>query len=47
VQKTHAHSVQGLCARLYAKLTAHTLGIYLNRLFDQPNCLQIKHWAFN
>lgn len=47
IQKNQAHTCQGLCARVYAKLTAHTLGIYLNRLISYPHCLQIKHWAFN
>ncbi len=47
IQKNQAHTCWGLCTRLYAKLTAHTLGIYLNRLTGYPHCLQIKHWAFN
>lgn len=47
LQKHHAHTFWGLCTRLYAKLTAHTLGIYLNRLTNQPHCLQIKRWALN
>lgn len=42
----HAHSFWGLCARLYTKLAAHTLSIYLNRLLGQANFLQIKHLAF-
>jgi transposase len=42
----HAHTFWGLCARLYTKLTAHTLCIYLNRLLGQPACLQIKALAF-
>ena len=42
----HAHTCWGLCARLYTKLTAHTLGVYLNRLLGQPACLQIKALAF-
>jgi hypothetical protein len=36
----------GLCTRLYAKLTAHTLCIYLNRLLGKPDFLQIKALAF-
>jgi hypothetical protein len=42
----HAHSFWGLCARLYTKLTAHTLSIYLNRLCGKANFLQIKQMAF-
>ncbi|MDF1515171.1 MAG: IS982 family transposase, partial [Anaerolineae bacterium] len=41
-----AHSFYGLCARLYTKLTAHTLGIYINRLLGNANVLQIKSLAF-
>lgn len=46
VETNHAHSVQGLCARLYTKLAAHTLCIYLNRLLGNPDFLQIKQLAF-
>ena len=42
----HAHPFWGLCARLYTKLAAHTLCIYLNRLSGVPDCLQIKALAF-
>lgn len=42
----HAHSFWGLCARLYTKLAAHTLSIYLNRLLGTVDFLQIKHLAF-
>lgn len=42
----HAHSFWGLCARLYTKLTAHTLCVVLNRLLGQEDHLQIKHLAF-
>ena len=42
----HAHTCWGLCARLYTKLAAHTLCIYLNRLLGAPDCLQIKALAF-
>ncbi len=42
----HAHTFLGLCARLYTKLTAHTLRIYLNRLLGTPDWLQIKALAF-
>lgn len=46
IETNHAHSFWGLCARLYTKLTAHTLCIYLNRLLGNPNWLQIKSLAF-
>ena len=46
IKKNHAHSFWGLCTRLYAKLTAHTLSIYLNQLFKKEPCLQIKQLAF-
>jgi IS5 family transposase len=46
IEKNHAHSFRGLCSRLYCKLTAHTLCIYLNRLFKKADFLQIKELAF-
>ena len=46
VQKNHAHSFWGLCTRLYSKLTAHTLCIYLNCLLKKQAVLQIKALAF-
>ena len=46
IQKNHAHTFWGLCTRLYAKLTAHTLCIYLNQLFKKESLLQIKELAF-
>jgi hypothetical protein len=42
----HAYHFSGLCARLYTKLTAHTLCIYLNRLLGNADFLQIKQLAF-
>lgn len=45
-QNNHAHSFWVLCSRLYAKLTAHTLCIYLNQLSKKEACLQIKELAF-
>lgn len=47
LQTNHAHTFWGLCARLQAKLTAHTLCLYLNRLLGNPYPLQIKRLAFN
>jgi hypothetical protein len=46
IEINHAHTFWGLCTRLYAKLTAHTLCIYLNRLLGNANYLQIKALAF-
>ena len=46
IQKNHAHTFWGLCTRLYAKLTAHTLSIYLNQLCKKEAFLQIKELAF-
>lgn len=41
-----AHTFAGLCARLYTKLTAHTLCLYLNRLLGVSEWLQIRALAF-
>jgi hypothetical protein len=46
IEINHAHTFWGLCTRLYTKLTAHTLCIYLNRLLGKPDFLQIKALAF-
>ena len=46
IQKNHAHSFWGVCTRLYSKLTAHTLCIYLNQLSKKEAFLQIKELAF-
>jgi len=46
IETNHAHSFWGLCARLYTKLTAHTLCLYLNRLLGNPDWLRIKALAF-
>ena len=46
VERNHAHTFWGLCTRLYTKLTAHTLCIYLNRLLGNDEFLHIKHLAF-
>ena len=46
VEANHAKTFWGLCARLYSKLTAHTLCIYLNRWLGRPDYLQIKALAF-
>lgn len=47
IQRNHARSFWGLTSRLHAKLTAHTLCVYLNRLFGVPEFLQIKALAFS
>ena len=41
-----AHTFAGLCARLYTKLAAYTLCLYLNRLLGVSDWLQIKALAF-
>jgi hypothetical protein len=46
VETNHAHSFWGLCTRLYSKLTAHTLCLYINRLLGKAEFLQIKALAF-
>jgi hypothetical protein len=46
IEHNHAHTFWGLCTRLYAKLTAHTLCIFINRLLGKPDFLQIKGLAF-
>lgn len=46
IETNHAHSFEGLVTRLYSKLTAHTLGIYINRLLGKADFLQIKQLAF-
>lgn len=46
IEKNYAHSFWGLCTRLFSKLTAHTLCIYINRLLGKVDFLQIKDLAF-
>lgn len=46
IETNHAHTFWGLCTRLYSKLTAHTLCIYINRLLGKADSLQIKALAF-
>jgi hypothetical protein len=46
IETNHAHTFWGLCTRLYTKLTAHTLCIYINRLWGKPDFLRIKALAF-
>ena len=46
IETNHAHTFWGVCARLYSKLTAHTLCIYINRLLGKTDFLQIKELAF-
>jgi hypothetical protein len=47
IETNLAHTFRGLCARLFAKLTAHTMCIHINRLLGDPDWLQIKHLAAN
>ncbi len=46
IETNHAHTFWGLCTRLYTKLAAHTISIYINRLLGNENFLQIKALAF-
>lgn len=46
IERNHAHTFAGLCTRLYARLTAHTLSVYLSRLLGNPDFLQIKSLTF-
>ncbi len=46
IETNPARTFSGLCARLYTKLTAHTLCIYINRLLGVRDYLQIKQLAF-
>jgi hypothetical protein len=46
LQTNHAHTFWGLCTRLYSKLAAHTLCIYINRLLGKQDFLHIKALAF-
>jgi hypothetical protein len=46
IEKNHAHTFWGLITRLYTKLTAHTMCLYINRLLGKPEFLQIKSLAF-
>lgn len=46
IQRNHARSFYGLCARLLAKITAHTVCVYLNRLLGKADFLHIKKLAF-
>ena len=46
IETNHAHTFWGLCTRIYCKLTAHTLCIFINRLLGKPDYLRIKSLAF-
>lgn len=47
IERNRAHTFLGLCTRLYGKLAAHTLCVYLNRLTGRQDFLHIKRLAFN
>ncbi len=47
IERNRAHTFLGLYTRLYSKLAAHTLCVYLNRLLGEPDFLHIKQLAFN
>jgi hypothetical protein len=46
IETNHAHSFRGLAARLFTKLTAHTLCVWLNRLLGVADVLHLKALAF-
>jgi hypothetical protein len=46
IATNHAHSFWGLCTRVYTKLAAHTLSVYLNQLLGNVNFRQVKRLAF-
>ena len=46
IERNRAHTFYGLAARLYTKLAAHTLCLYINRLLGTSDILQIKQLAF-
>lgn len=46
IETNHAYGFEGLCARLYTKLTAHTLCLKINRLLGKAEVLQIKALAW-
>jgi hypothetical protein len=46
IQRNRARSFYGLCARLIAKITAHTCCVFLNRLLGEVDFLRIKQLAF-
>lgn len=46
IEVNHAQGFDGLCARLYTELTAHTLYLDLNRVLGNPNPLCGKVLAF-
>jgi hypothetical protein len=46
IEENHAHTFAGLCARLYSKLTAHTLCVALKCRLGHPAPLHIKGLAF-
>jgi hypothetical protein len=46
VETNHAHRFWGLAARLYTKLTAHTLCVWLNRLLGVADLLHLTSLAF-
>lgn len=46
IERNHAHTFSGLVTRLYSKLAAHTLCMYLNRLLGHSDFLCVKRLAF-
>lgn len=46
IEKNHGDTFWGLMTRLYTKLTAHTMCLFINRLLGKSELLQIKSLAF-
>lgn len=46
IERNHAHTFSSLVTRLYSKLAAHTLCIYLNRVLGHSDFLCVKRLAF-
>ena len=46
IERNRAHSFWGLATRLYTKLTAHTLLVYINRLLGKHDLISIKALAY-
>ncbi len=46
IEVDNAHTFLGLCTKLYTRLIAHKLCMYINCLLEKPEFLQIKALAF-
>ncbi len=46
IERNHAWTFRGLCTRLYSKLAAPTLLVYINRLLGKAEFLHLKKLVF-